>query len=63
MTTRKFNSYKGTTLDYDMMFESIKSKQEEKEEDVLNGNRIINLNIIITNIDKLLVCKQCAQER
>ena len=53
----KFKSYKGTNLGYDMMCESINSDQEEKEEDVLNGNRIINLNNLISNIDKVLVCK------
>ena len=41
----KFKSYKGTDLCYDMMCESINSDQEEKEGDVLNGNRIINLKI------------------
>ena len=46
-----------------MMCESVNSDQEEKEEDVLNGNRIINLNNLITNIDIFLVCKECAQER
>ena len=46
-----------------MMCESVKSDQEEKEGDVLNGNRIINLNNLITNIDNFLVCKECAQKR
>ena len=46
-----------------MMCESVNSDQEEKEEDVLNGNCIINLNNLIINIDKLLACKECAQER
>ena len=46
-----------------MMSESVNSGQEEKEGDVLNGNRIINLNNLITNIDIFLVCKECAQER
>ena len=50
-------SYKGTTLGYDMMCESVNSDQEEKEGDVRNGNSIINLNNFITNIDKCLVCK------
>ena len=59
----KFKSYKGSNLGYDMMCESINSDQEEKEGDVLNGNRIINLNILFSNIDKFLVCKECAQER
>ena len=46
-----------------MMCESVNSDQEEKEGDVLNGNRIINLNDFITSIDNFLVCKECAQER
>ena len=46
-----------------MLCESVKSDQEEKEGDLLNGNRIINLNSLITNIDNFLVCKECAQER
>ena len=40
-----------------MMWESINSDQEEKEGDILNVNRIINLNNLITNIDIVLVCK------
>ena len=46
-----------------MMCEYVNSGQEEKEGDVINGNRIINLNNLITNIDNFLVCKECAQER
>ena len=46
-----------------MMCESVNSDQEEKEGDVLNGNRIINLKNLITNIDKVLVCKECSQEK
>ena len=46
-----------------MMCESVNSDQEEKQGDVLNGNRIINLNNVITNIDDFLVCKECAHER
>ena len=59
----KFDGYKGSNLEYDMMYESVNSDQEEKQVDVLNGNCIINLKNLITNIDKLLVCKECAQER
>ena len=47
----KFKSYKGSNFGYDMMCESINSDQEEKEVDVLNGNHIINLKNLITNID------------
>ena len=46
-----------------MMCESVNSDQEEKEGDVLNGYCIISLKNLITNIDKFLVCKECAQER
>ena len=47
----KFHGYKGSNLGYDMMCESVNTYQKEKEGDVLNGNRIINLNNLITNID------------
>ena len=53
----KFHGYKGTNLGCDMMCESVNSDQEEKEGDVLNGNRIINLKNLIKNIDKFLVRK------
>ena len=46
-----------------MMCESVNSNQEEKEGYLLNGNRIINLKNLITNINKCLVCKECAQQR
>ena len=46
-----------------MMCKSVNSDQEEKEGDVPNGNRIINPKNLITNIDKFMVCKECAQER
>ena len=59
----KFHGYKGSNLGYDMMCESINSDKEEKEGDVLNGNRIINLNNLITNMDNFLVWKEFAQER
>ena len=56
----KFKGYKGDNLGYDMMRESINSDEEEKKGDLLNGNLIINLKNLITNIDKFLVCKECA---
>ena len=46
-----------------MLCESVNSDQEEKDSDLLNGNRIINLKNLITNMDKFLVYKECAQER
>ena len=53
----KFRIYKGTNLGYDMLCEFVNSDLEEKQGDLLNGNCIINLNNLITNIDKFLVCK------
>ena len=46
-----------------MLCEAVNSDQEGKEGDLLNGNRIINLNNLITKIDKFLVCKECAHQR
>ena len=46
-----------------MLCESVNSDQEEKEGYLVNVNFIINLNNFITNIDKVLVCKECAQEK
>ena len=54
----KFQSYKGTNLGYDMICQSVNSDQEEKEREVINGNLIISLNNLITNIDYVLVCKE-----
>ena len=53
----KFKGYKGYNLGYDMMCESINSDEEEKEGDVLNGNRIINLNNLVSNIDNFWCAK------
>ena len=51
----KFQSYKGTNLCYDMLCESVNCDQGEKEGDLLNSNRIINLKKLISNIDNVLV--------
>ena len=59
----KIQSYKGTNLGYDMLFDSVNSNQEEKEGDLLDNNRVISLKNLIINIDNFLVCKECAQER
>ena len=45
-----------------MMCESVNSDQEEKEGDVLNSNRIINLKNLITNIDFFGVQIVCRRE-
>ena len=59
----KFQSYKGTSLGYDMLYKSLNFVKEGREGDLLNGNRIINLNNLITKIDKFLVCKEFEQKR
>ena len=55
--------YKGTNLDYVKLCESVDTDQEEKDGDVLKGNRIINLNNLRINIEKFLLCKECVKER
>ena len=50
-----YQGYKGTNLGQDMLWESVNYYQEEKEGDLLNDNRIIDLKNLITNIDRLLV--------
>ena len=57
----KSQIHKETNLGYDMIFESVKSDQEEKEGHLLNVNCVININDLITNIYKVLVCKEFAQ--
>ena len=46
-----------------MICKYVNSNQEEKEGDVLNCNHSINLKNLITNRNKFVVCKECAQER
>ena len=58
-----FRDNKGTNFGYDMICESINYDQEEKEGDIVNGNRIINLQDFITNIYNFCLCKECAHER
>ena len=41
----------------------MKSDQEGKQGYLLNGNGIIKLKNVITNMDTFLVCKEFAQER
>ena len=53
----KIHGYKGSNLGYDMMCESVNFGQEEKEGDVLSGNRIINLKNLITNMDNFWCAK------
>ena len=52
----KFQKYKGTNLDYDMLCESVNTDQEEKEGHVLKGDLIINPGNLSTNIEKFFCC-------
>ena len=52
-----FQSYKGNNLGDYMLLESASYGQEEKNGDLLNGNHIINLKNLITNIDNFLMYK------
>ena len=45
-----------------MVCESVNSDKEEKEGDLLNGNCIIKLNNLITNIDVFGVQRVCTRE-
>ena len=47
----KFQTYVGTNLDYDMLYDPTCLDDEEKEGDKLIVNRIINLKILTTNIE------------
>ena len=57
-----FHSYKGNNLGYEMLCQSVNSGQEEKERDLRNGNRIIKLKNLITNIDFFCVQRMCTGE-
>ena len=59
----KFHSYKGINSGYDMLCEPVNSDQEEKEGDVLNSNRIINLKNLISNIDNFWCAKNVHRGR
>ena len=47
---RKFQTHRGTNLDYDMLCEPIGSENEEKEGDNLSGHLLTNLQNFATNI-------------
>ena len=47
---------KGTNLAYDMLYETTCLDNREKEVYNLSGNRLINLKILTTNIEKILLC-------
>ena len=46
-----------------MLYERISSDNEDKEEDKIIGNHLVNLNKLITNIDNVLVCQTFAQNK
>ena len=55
-----FKTYRGTNLDYYMLCEPTSSDNEEKEGDNISSNRPVNLIVLTTNIEKILVYQQCA---
>ena len=59
----KFQTYKVTTLAYDMLCEPTLLDNEDKEADNLSSNRLINLKILTTNTGNVLVYQQFAQEK
>ena len=52
----KFQTDKGTYLDYDMLCEPTCLDNEQKDGDNIIGNTLINLKILTTNVEKFLVC-------
>ena len=54
---------RGTDLDDYMLCKTISSYDEEKEIDNLTSNILVNMQNLTTNTDKLLVCKQCANDQ
>ena len=46
-----------------MLCEPISPDNGEKVGDNLSGNRLINLKILTTNIEKFIACQTCAQEK
>ena len=59
----KFQPDKSTDLAYDILCEPTCLDNKVKDGDDLIGNPLIKLKILTTNIDKLLVCQQCEQEK
>ena len=53
----------GNNLAFDMLCEPTCLDNKEKEGDNLRVNSLINLKTLTTNIEKLVVCRQCAQEK
>ena len=46
-----------------MLCETTSLDNKEKEEDNLSGDRLINLKMLTTKIEKYLMCRQCEQEK
>ena len=59
----KFQTDKVTDLAYDMLCNRTCLDNEEKDGYNIIGNPLIKLKILTTNIQKLLVCQQCEQEK
>ena len=59
----KFQTYRGTNLCYEMLCEPTSSDNEEKEEDKLNSYLPINLKLLTTNLEKILVSLQFTEDK
>ena len=46
-----------------MLYEPTSSYNKEKEGENPSYNRLLNLKILTTNMEKFLVCQQCAHEK
>ena len=52
-----------TNLDYYMVWDPICLDNEDKEGDNLSGNHLINVQILTTNVEKVLVFRKCSYEK
>ena len=52
-----------TNLDYYMVWDPTCLDNEDKEGDNLSGNHLINVQILTTNVEKVLVFWKCSYEK
>ena len=53
----KFQTYRGSNLAYDMLFETIGPENEDKQGDIINGNCLVNPFVLTTNKEDFSVPK------
>ena len=59
----KFHHFRGTNLYCQMLCEPTRSDNYKKEGDNLSANIFVNINKLTTNMDKILVYQNSAQEK